>query len=71
MAVKLDPTYSKAYNNLGVAYDFKNRIDEAIYQYKHTIEMKPDYGEAHYNLGIIGRSGRKENQKEKFQSTTV
>jgi len=52
MAVKLDPTYSKAYNNLGVAYDFKNRIDEAIYQYKHAIEMKSDYGEAHYNLGI-------------------
>jgi tetratricopeptide (TPR) repeat protein len=68
MAVKLDPTYSKAYNNLGVAYDFKNRIDEAIYQYKHAIEMKSDYGEAHYNLGIAyAKKGDMENAVYKLR----
>jgi tetratricopeptide (TPR) repeat protein len=68
MAVKLDPTYSKAYNNLEVAYDFKNRIDEAIYQYKHAIEMKSDYGEAHYNLGIAyAKKGDMENAVYKLR----
>ncbi len=40
-----------AHNNLGNALLKKGQIDEAISQYQEAIRMKPNYAEAHYNLG--------------------
>ena len=30
----------------------RGQLDEAIAQYRKALEIKPDYAEAHYNLGI-------------------
>lgn len=37
---------------LGVAFAFKGEIDEAIRQYWHALELKPNEPEAHHNLGV-------------------
>ena len=31
----------------------RGRIDEAIAHYQKALEIKPDYADAHYNLGIV------------------
>jgi tetratricopeptide (TPR) repeat protein len=40
-----------AYNNLGNALKREGRVDEAIIQYKRTLEIRPSHAEAHNNLG--------------------
>jgi tetratricopeptide (TPR) repeat protein len=35
------------------------RIPEAIEHYQQALRIKPDYAEAHYNLGVaLGQAGR-------------
>ena len=40
-----------AHYNLGFALAAEGRIDEAIEHYRKALEIKPDYAEAHNNLG--------------------
>ena len=40
-------------NILGVIYSGLGRYDEAVTSYNRAIELKPDYGEAHYNCGNV------------------
>jgi len=49
----LDPTNSAIYYNLGVAYAFLKREDEALASFEKTIELDPEYVTAYYNLGQI------------------
>jgi len=45
-------------NNLGLAYDKKGMHDEAIAEFRRTIEINPNLAEAHSNLGVAyGRKG--------------
>ena len=39
--------------NLGVVYQQKGRLAEAVDAYTNTLRLKPDYPEAHNNLGLI------------------
>jgi len=45
------PGNERAHNNLGDALDSEGRIPEAIAQFREVIRLKPDYAEAHSNLG--------------------
>lgn len=46
------PESSKAHNNAGYAYHYlKGQIDNAIKEYLYALKLKPEYPEAHYNLG--------------------
>lgn len=40
-AVKLDPTYAEAWNDLGVGYEQLGRFDEARKAYEKAIEVAP------------------------------
>ena len=53
MAIKLNPDFAEAYNNLGSpASCGTERLSEAISHYKMAIKLKPDFADAHYNLGV-------------------
>ncbi len=48
-----------AHNNLGVILRARGLDEEAIAHYRRSVELKPDYGEAHANLGgALGTLGR-------------
>lgn len=51
-ALKLDPKYIDAHNNLGsVLQDLPGRLNDAIAHYREALRLKPDYPEVHWNLG--------------------
>ena len=50
-AIKINPSYAQAYNNLGVALQKLNKLDDAIFQYNKAINLKNDFPEAYNNLG--------------------
>jgi len=50
-AIKLNPGYNWAYNNLGLALGhFPDRLPEAISEYRIALQLQPDSAEAHNNL---------------------
>ncbi len=49
-AIELDNTSAKVYNNLGVLYDEKLLVNEAISCFRKAIELKPAYAIAINNL---------------------
>lgn len=51
-AIRLNPDFAVAYNDLGAAYLNLGRHQEAIEAYNQAISIKPDYIEPHYNLGV-------------------
>tara|TARA_B100000780_G_scaffold230286_1_gene169999 strand:+ start:152 stop:2509 length:2358 start_codon:yes stop_codon:yes gene_type:complete len=51
-AIKINPNYAEAYNNVGIALKNKGCLSAAIDSYKKAIKIKPDYAEAYYNMGI-------------------
>lgn len=50
-AVRLDPKFLDAWNNLGHAYRKTKDYDKALEAYKRALELKPDYANAHEYLG--------------------
>lgn len=60
-AVKLDPTDSKAFYNLGNIQKDANQFEDAIATYKKAIAANPKYVEAYYNLAISSHQLDMEN----------
>jgi tetratricopeptide (TPR) repeat protein len=52
-AVGLGMTDPFTYNFLGIAYSRVGRLEEAADSYKRALATKPDYAEAHLNLGFV------------------
>jgi tetratricopeptide (TPR) repeat protein len=52
-AIKIDPKFSKAYNNRGIAYTWKKQYDRAIADFSKAIELDPKNGKAYNNRAII------------------
>ena len=48
----LSPILPEAHDNLGDALATQGKLDEAIAQYSEALRIKPDYAEAHNNLGM-------------------
>jgi Flp pilus assembly protein TadD len=40
-AVKIDPTYAAAWNNLAIAYEHEGKFDEAKKAYEKALELDP------------------------------
>lgn len=49
-ALQYAPQNARLHLNFGKAYDDRGQTEEAIQEYKKTIELDPDYTEAYYNL---------------------
>ena len=52
-AIKVKPTFAKAFNNLGIAYQRRRLYDLAIAQYKKAIILNPKLSAPYSNLGNV------------------
>ena len=52
-AIRINPDFAEAHNNLGVLFIDLKRFDEAEKEYREAIRIDPDFAEAHNNLGIL------------------
>ncbi len=50
-ALRLQPDFAEAYNNLGVVRARQGKLNEAIACYEQALQLRPDYAEASNNLG--------------------
>ncbi len=51
-ALRIDPGYADAHNNLGVALAKTGNLPDAVAQYKAALQIAPTYPDAHNNLGV-------------------
>jgi arylsulfatase A-like enzyme/Tfp pilus assembly protein PilF len=51
-AIQSDPSLASAYNGRASAYKFSDRAGEAIRDWRKAIELRPDFVDAYFNLGI-------------------
>lgn len=59
MAIRLNPEYPAAWNDLGNLCLEQNRLDEALAAYRRAVELRADYVDAWFNLGnALKRTGR-------------
>lgn len=62
------PAKARPYNNLGSALSERDRLAEAAANFRKAIELRPDYGDARYNLGYVWvRMGRWQEGVEQLQ----
>lgn len=52
-ALRLNPSYAEAHNNLAVLLRQRGKDDEASIHYRRALQLRPDYAEAHYNYAIL------------------
>ena len=50
-ALKINPDYAQAYNNMGNALYDKGDLEESIESYKQALKINPDYADAYNNMG--------------------
>ena len=55
--LKINPSHTDAYNNMGRALFEQGMFDQAIESYQKAIELEPDFADAHYNLGNALKHG--------------
>ena len=53
IAIRLKPTYSPAFNNLGITQMHSQRFEEAVSNYRKSIERDPKNPNAYSNMGIV------------------
>jgi len=51
-ALRIDPGFVDAHNNIGICYFKKGWIDQAISEFRHAIRIHPNHANAHFNLGM-------------------
>jgi Tfp pilus assembly protein PilF len=67
MAIKLEPGFAEAYNNLGYVYFKQNNYSLAISNFKKAIEQKPGYIGAYNNLGqAYIKVGMRDKAREQY-----
>ena len=49
--IRKDPSFTKAYNALGVSYDSLGQFDLAVKSYKFALQLNPELDYVHNNLG--------------------
>ncbi|MCK4735691.1 MAG: tetratricopeptide repeat protein [Methanophagales archaeon] len=52
-AIRINPNYAEAHNNLGILLGELKRFEEAEKEYREAIRINPNYAEAHNNLGNL------------------
>ncbi|MCF7916453.1 MAG: tetratricopeptide repeat protein [Candidatus Omnitrophica bacterium] len=52
-AIELYPTYTQAYNDIGVIFESQGQISEAKRYYQKALELNPNFMPAHTNLAFL------------------
>jgi protein O-mannosyl-transferase len=52
-ALKYNPDYAEAHNNLGLALQVLGRLDEAAAEHAAALRLEPGFADAHDNLGAV------------------
>ena len=52
LAIRLNPGFAVAFNDLGVTYNSLGRYEDAIKVLTTALRLSPDYADAYYNLGV-------------------
>jgi protein O-mannosyl-transferase len=58
-AIRLDPEFSEAYNNLACLYDGAGDVRRAKIAYQQALRLNPNLYQAYFNLGTIYRDEKK------------
>ena len=64
-ALKLDPNFIEAHNNLGVLFRGSNRFSESEICFNKALMLQPEFAEAYNNLGILMRMQKKPKEAKK------
>ena len=68
--LKIEPTYFKAYINIGVICINQNKLYKAEENFKKAIEIKPDFELAYFNLGTVQEKlGKIEEAEKSFRKS--
>ncbi len=54
-AIRIDPRYAPAHNNLGNVYLAQGKVDEAIAEFREVVRLQPDSSSAKANLAAALR----------------
>ena len=67
-ALRIDPDYAEAHNNLGSTLLLTGRTAEAIHEYEQALRIDPAYAKAHNNLGsALVQTGRASEAIDHFK----
>jgi tetratricopeptide (TPR) repeat protein len=67
-ALRLDPGFADAHNELGLVFDRRGQWEEAVAQYREALRINPDHVEAHNNLGLaFDRRGQMEEAVAQYR----
>lgn len=61
---RLDPSFHKTLNANGLRYAKEGKFDIAIWSYQKALQLKPEFAEAHYNLGLALRKVKQETEAQ-------
>jgi Flp pilus assembly protein TadD len=68
-ALRIDPAYAQAHNNLGALLHLLGRTDLAVEHYRRAATLRPDNVEAHANLGqLLSAQGRGAEAAREFRA---
>jgi tetratricopeptide (TPR) repeat protein len=66
-AIASDPSYARAYLQLGILYSEERKYDQAIPNYDQALKLAPDLPDVHYRLGqALARTGATARAQAEF-----
>jgi Tfp pilus assembly protein PilF len=67
-ALRLNPRYAKAQNNLGATLQKQGRVDEALHAFERALALDAELWQAHFNIGNLHKLlGRLQDAVRPFQ----
>ena len=67
-ALTIKPDFADAYNNMGVALQYRGDLDAAIDSFKQALKIKPHYADAYINMGnVLSATGDQEAAIDSFK----
>ena len=65
LSIQTDPTYEKAYYNLGKVYQAQRKWDKATEAFESAVQRSPDNANFHYDLGEAYLEAKKLDKAER------